>query len=146
MTDLPEPDGALEIDCGPYPNGPGRLVECVDGYTADTVRRLIAAEVERLTRERQAYKDAAGYAAKERDALRIAVEKLEAEVFDLTSMYNRCVEDVHAARDELAECKAVMRVALEFCEAYSVGALSRNNAQQLASEVVTALQDKVGKT
>jgi hypothetical protein len=42
MTELPEPDGEIEVDCGPYPDGLGRLVEYVDGYTADTVRKLIA--------------------------------------------------------------------------------------------------------
>ena len=48
---LPEPDGALEIDCGPHQYDPGRLVECVDGYTTGTVLRLIA---EAVAAEREA--------------------------------------------------------------------------------------------
>lgn len=46
--------------------------------SAVEARAALAAEVEQLQRERQAFKDAAEYTAKERDALRVEVEKLKA--------------------------------------------------------------------
>ena len=120
IIELPEPDGAIEKSEGF--NGIGQEeFTYIDAYSAATVRRLIAAEVEQFQRERQAFKDAAEFAVKERDALRVEVEKLKAEVFDVTSMYNRCVDDVHELRTELAELR-VKRVALSDEQIASMGA------------------------
>ena len=49
------------------------------------------------------------YAVAAHDMLRsqeAEIERLKAEVFDVTSMYNRCVDDVHALRTEIEGWKA----------------------------------------
>ena len=43
---LPEPGGAIDLDCGPAPGG-GREVLAVDGFTAHQMREYAAAEVAR---------------------------------------------------------------------------------------------------
>ena len=56
-------------------------------------------------------------AAKLKDALiaqqAAEIERLKAEAFDSTSMYNRCVDDVHAARAEIERLDALLRQASE---------------------------------
>ena len=49
-VELPTCDGGVELDCGQAQGG-GREVMYVDGYTASTVRSLIAAAVEREREE-----------------------------------------------------------------------------------------------
>lgn len=59
-------------------------------------------ELERLTRlEPEAAHKQLKMVNADNAALRAENERLKAELFDVTSMYNRCVDDVHALREEV---------------------------------------------
>ena len=51
-----------------------------------------------------------------------ALERMAAELADVTSMYNRCVDDVHAARAERDALSAGLAAALDFAGTVAGGA------------------------
>ena len=126
---------------------PEEAADALESLTAE--RDALNTEAERLSQH-------ATVIRAQRDALKTERDALRAEAGDLTVQQRNSYQKGHNAgvahHKEATKAlrpahddTALLREALEWFDAMRVGAMSRNNAEQLADEVSAALRERLGE-